>query len=361
MPPLPSIFDQCRPRAEVLAGELSDSVFAADLWDVVSRNPHAHEDYRNPVRFFAGTYPTDNLKFLVREVAERLAGVGGGTPVYLLETGFGSGKTHALTAAVHVAREGEYLAPHLTDYGINRLPRAGEVRVAAFVGEVSDPVGGHEHMIDGVPVRTYTPWGQIALLAGGRAGFAAVRDNDLLGVAPERDRLEQALGDGPVLIVIDELVLYMARAAALQPEHPRHQLNGQCATFLQTLFSIAARRPQTVVLLTLPPEQDANSRVTADLKQFLPAVLDIAGKLDLTAGRQARNLTPTQSHERASVLGRRLFDTVDASGAADVAQAFAAYYQQQRDAGVQIESRAFEPNYIDQMRTGYPFHHCGNI
>jgi hypothetical protein len=54
MPSLPSIFDQCKPRPEVLAGELPDAIFAADLWDVFCQR--AHPDYQDAVRFFAGTH-----------------------------------------------------------------------------------------------------------------------------------------------------------------------------------------------------------------------------------------------------------------------------------------------------------------
>ena len=97
MPSWPAIFDLCKPRREVLAGELPDAIFAADLWDVISGT--AHKDYRDPWRFFNETHPTENLKLLVKEVAERLAGVSGGTPVFRLETGFGGGKTHSLIAA----------------------------------------------------------------------------------------------------------------------------------------------------------------------------------------------------------------------------------------------------------------------
>src|SRR5712692_8727671 len=164
----PLIFDLCKPRREVLAGELPDAIFAADLWDVISGT--AHKDYRDPSRFFAGTHPTENLKLLVQEVAERLAGVSGGTPVFRLETGFGGGKTHSLIAAVHVAREGDRLAARLSDYRIERFPIPGEARVAAFVGEESDPLSGNEHLVAGQRLRTYTPWGQIALLAGGLEG-----------------------------------------------------------------------------------------------------------------------------------------------------------------------------------------------
>ena len=42
----------------------------------------------------------------------------------------------------------------------------------------------------------------------------------------------------------------MARAFALREDQARSKVNSQWATFLQTLFSIAARRPRTVVILT---------------------------------------------------------------------------------------------------------------
>src|SRR6266566_1495051 len=141
--PLPSVFDQCVPRVEVLAGALPDAIFAADLWDVIANRAHA--DYQDPQRFFAGTYPTANIKVLLKDVAERLAGLEGGDPVFRLETGFGGGKTHTLIAATHIAREGSALASLLIDYGIAQLPAKGEARVAAFVGEESDPLSGNEH------------------------------------------------------------------------------------------------------------------------------------------------------------------------------------------------------------------------
>jgi hypothetical protein len=166
MPSLPSIFDQCRPRPEVLAGELPDAIFVADLWEVYRQR--ARRDYQDPVRFFAGTHPTENLQLLIKEVAERLAGMEGGTPIFRLETGFGGGKSHALIATVHVAREGERLAERLSDYRIDRFPENGAARVAAFVGEESDPLRGQEHEVDGQRVRTYTPWLGANRLAGWR-------------------------------------------------------------------------------------------------------------------------------------------------------------------------------------------------
>lgn len=354
MDTLPSIFETCTPRAEILAGTLPDAIFAADLWDVLT--DRAHQDYLDPDKFFAGTYPTDNLKLLLLDVAERLSGIEGGNPVFRLETGFGGGKTHSLIGATHLARHGSNLADRMAEWGIIRLPTPGSTQVAAFVGENSDPLRGVTLTVDGQQVIAYTPWGQIALMAGGLAGYEEVKENDIAGIAPSREALEKSLGQGPRLILIDELVLYMAKCAALPEDQQRRQINGQWPTFFQTLFSVAARRASTVVILTLPSEKDANRCLTSELKQHLPTILEMVSEMEQSSARQARNLTPTQSTERAAVMARRLFENVDSGVAESVGNAYVRYYQEQRDAGVSIDNRAFESGYADQIRVGYPFH-----
>ena len=51
---LPTIFDTCRPRADVLAGTIRDDEFMADLSRVV--NGTAPADYLDPAAFFAKSY-----------------------------------------------------------------------------------------------------------------------------------------------------------------------------------------------------------------------------------------------------------------------------------------------------------------
>jgi hypothetical protein len=104
---------------------------------------------------------------------------------------------------VHVAREGDRLAAHLADYRIAQFSAQGEVR-GRVCGRGIRPLSVNEHRVDRQRIRTYMPWGQLALLAGGFAGYECVRENDLQGIAPARGIPEAALGDQPVLIMIDE-------------------------------------------------------------------------------------------------------------------------------------------------------------
>ena len=100
---VPTIFDLCTPRDDVLRDAIAESDFAADLHKVLRGT--ASEDYTNAAPFFANTYPTRGLRNLLHIVLARLSGSGGGAAaIFRLDTSFGGGKTHALIALAHAAR-----------------------------------------------------------------------------------------------------------------------------------------------------------------------------------------------------------------------------------------------------------------
>ena len=72
---IPTIFETCRPRADVLRGAITEADFAADLAQVIVGK--GNEEYLDPGRFFANTYPTRGLKNLLANVCRRLAVAGG--------------------------------------------------------------------------------------------------------------------------------------------------------------------------------------------------------------------------------------------------------------------------------------------
>ena len=87
---IPTIFETCRPRADVLKGAITEADFAADLAQVIIGTGNA--EYLDPARFFANTYPTRGLKNLLANVCRRLVGTGGEVAsIFRLDTSYGGG------------------------------------------------------------------------------------------------------------------------------------------------------------------------------------------------------------------------------------------------------------------------------
>src|SRR5438094_7460519 len=89
-------------RDDLKSGELSLSIFAADLYDVIMGQ--AKPLYQKPEEFFARTYPTFNLRELVKDVILRLAGKND-KAVRQLELTYGGGKTHTLITLLHLVSD----------------------------------------------------------------------------------------------------------------------------------------------------------------------------------------------------------------------------------------------------------------
>ena len=91
-------------RDELKTGELSMSMFAADLDEVILKKGK-RPIYEDPAKFFALTYPTYNLRNLARDVVRRLAGKSD-KAVRQLNLTYGGGKTHTLITLFHLVNEG---------------------------------------------------------------------------------------------------------------------------------------------------------------------------------------------------------------------------------------------------------------
>ncbi|MBK6586668.1 MAG: ATP-binding protein [Coprothermobacter sp.] len=91
-----------RPHDDVLRDSLELDIFAANIWSVY--NGEAPPEYQDSQIFESKTYKTRGLRNIVDVVRDRLEGRGG-DPVIQLQTPFGGGKTHALIALYHMARD----------------------------------------------------------------------------------------------------------------------------------------------------------------------------------------------------------------------------------------------------------------
>ncbi len=190
---------------------LDASEFAVHLDHI--RLGRAHDDYVNPERFFERTFLTRSLLDLASQVVRRLSGVRVETSaVFNMATQFGGGKSHSQTALYHLAEHGDEAKTWKGVDGILKkagVPNVPAAATAVFVGTEFDVIQGRGG--SGEPVRK-TPWGEIAWQLGRERAFAAVAEHDRQGVAPGGDVIREMLGDGPSLILIDELMNYVSRS-----------------------------------------------------------------------------------------------------------------------------------------------------
>jgi predicted AAA+ superfamily ATPase len=204
--------DICQLDPDVEAGALTEAVFAIDLGAIAARDPNVPPVNRDPDTFFRATYLTADLRRLLDEVLASLSGTTGYNRVLKLRTPFGGGKSHTLAALLHAARNRRAL---------NNLPEAkdfadpGEVAVAVFDGEKFDARDG-KTLEDGRRIQTM--WGWIAWQLDPQHCYPLVEGHDRDRVAPAGDVIREVLtkgvGNRPVLLLLDEVLKYMERAAA---------------------------------------------------------------------------------------------------------------------------------------------------
>ncbi|MGH7906433.1 MAG: ATP-binding protein [Candidatus Binataceae bacterium] len=335
-----TIFDLCEPRSDVIKGDIAKADFAADLAQVIKGA--ASREYLRPELFFANTYPTRGLKSLLANVCARLSGKPGEVAaVFRLGTSFGGGKTHALIALVHAAN-GMRGVSNSAEFIDSSLVPQSRVRIAAFDGDNADPANGRKMSDD---VLAFTPWGEIAYLLAGKAGYERVRRSDEEAVAPGAETLQELFGGEPALILLDELSVYLRKVQRLP------QAREQLAAFLTSLFKAVESSPQAAVVYTLSIGKDGRSGdAYSEESQF---IADRMAEIESVSARKATLLNPTEDDETVRVLRRRLFDRIDDRGAAELINAYRECWNSNREA---LLPDATRPETIDALRASYPFH-----
>ena len=244
-----AVRESCVPRSEVLKGDLGDAIFAADFGHVIEER--APEVYQNPEEFFRNTHPAAPLRKVISTIFGRLADPNEAGAVIRLSTGFGGGKTHTLIALWHLAKT---ISQTL---GTELLPAAGRPKDVAVAGVDGDKLGAtvcgrHDGLI------TQSLWGELAFQLSGAEGYAKAESVDNPETAPDSALIREALpSDKPVLILLDELVLYMAKLS----EQGRKSL----LAFVGALTSEIAGRSQSVLVITDPAGQPSYRKEADDM------------------------------------------------------------------------------------------------
>ena len=337
---IPTIYESCRPRIDVLQGNVADADFAADLAQVILGKGTA--EYLDPVRFFANTYPTRGLKNLLDNVCRRLTGAGGEVaPIFRLDTSYGGGKTHGLIALCHAAR-GMQGVPGIAEFIDPSLLPQSHVRVAAFDGENADPANGRK-MEEGL--LAYTPWGEIAYALAGRSGYERVRNSDTSRIAPGSETLRELFGGEPVLILLDELSVYLRKVRNLAAG------SDQLTAFLTSLFKAVEGAPNAALVYTLAIGKDG--RATDAYNEENQFIADNMAEAESVSARKATLLNPTEEDETVQVLRRRLFESIDEASIPSVTDAYRALWGANQES---LAGDAGRSETVETFRSSYPLH-----
>lgn len=333
-----------RLREDVRSGALTLDEFAADLNAV--RTGQAPEVYREPGDFFARTYPTYNMKLLVRDVLQRLSGQGG-KPVIRIQVAYGGGKTHTLITLLHLAEHGAELSQHPTVrefLGFAGLAQVPAARVALLPFDKFDVKEGLVvYDPAGTPRRVMTPWGALAYQLAGDGGLARVAEHERDFVAPAEpllvDLLNMARGRGVApLVLMDEAVWYYRGAV----NHDPRRL-GLLKDFFQVLIQAVSKVDNAALVAALIASNVEANDLTGT--HCLRALEDVFARMEEVTEPVARD-------DVAEVLRRRLFQSV--AGEAQrrlVVDSLMAQVQRLPVRDAQKDQGAYQ-----RLLAAYPFH-----
>lgn len=293
-------------RDDLKSGELPMHMFAADLYEVMMQNGK-RPIYENPAEFFTLTYPTHNLRNLVREVMLRLAGKND-KAVRQLELTYGGGKTHTLITMRHLVHDPANLPelPAVREFteAIGQTPP--QTRVAALCFDKLDVETGMEvRSPEGKVRRLKQPWSVLAYQIAGDDGLKLMNAE---GKAEERNTppAENTLADllsmplkanMGTLLLIDEVLLYAKVKVRSEPGWLDYLIS-----FFQYLTQAAAKVEKCCIvasLLSSDPKDQADTlgqKIVSDL-------------YDIFQRQREAAVQPVEKDDVAEVLRRRLFDS----------------------------------------------------
>ena len=306
--------------------EVSDIVSQDGLVDQIANVEDLHKGKIDPDAFFRRNHFTEGLSALIREGFERLSGRTDGGAFYLSQS-MGGGKTHSLIAFALLAQ----------DDGLRHriIPKVaancdfGSAKVVIF--------NGHQNP------RKFL-WGEIAERLGRPGTMSRFWEHG--AEAPGVDDWVAALGNEPVLILLDELPSYLSMAEGQSVGNST--LADITIGALERLFNALSQLPRACVVVT-----NLIDDVFAEGSGKLKTLINTLNKQN---GKYAQAITPVQqnSGEVFQIIRRKLFDVLPGDDVIDeVAQA----YVDELNRAKKVDDIPTVPeSYIARVRETYPFH-----
>ena len=315
--PIETVRVLCRPSAAVTSDSLVEQV--AQIEDLARGKIDGRE-------FFRRNHFTDGLNRLVDRGFERLAGRTDDGAFYLTQA-MGGGKTHSLLAFGLLAAD-----PELRREVVPRIQAGESFGVAKVV-----IFNGHQNPDNLL-------WGFIGEQLGQGEVMAPFWRNGAR--TPGVDEWVAALGDEPVLILLDELPSYLQMA---QGEPVGNSTLGDLTIgALERLFNALPRCPRACVVVT-NLKDDVYLEGSGQLRTLIE-------NLTKQYDKHAQSITPVQqnSGEVYEIVRKRLFDELPSADRIDeVAHAYVSALQKAK----RVDTIPTTPEiFMERISESYPFH-----
>ncbi len=339
------------PHQDIRDNRVSEALFAVNLSRAIDRE--GPPEYRDPVLFFQRTHLTRTLRSLILDVVRTLRGDTGLNSIIHLQTNFGGGKTHAELALYHLltspeaVEQIEPLVQFLVDNGVDGIPQA-----SVAVLPCADLYAGGRETDEGIYL--YTLWGELAYRLGSdyRSStelYELVRDADERQTSPGAVTLRRLLNEaGPNLILIDELLHYVDKAAAIRVGDSN--LGTQTLGFLRELTEAVEAVDHSVLVASVTASNIEDLQVLSG-----DAVQSTLAKMEDILRRVEDSRTPIEASEIFEIIRTRLFEDLNPEAAAYVAEAYHELYKSDtwRDL---LPQASRDPGYRQTLERAYPFH-----
>lgn len=290
-------------RDDLRSGELPMHMFAADLYEVMMQRGK-RPIYEDPENFFALTFPTYNLRHLVRDVVLRLAGKND-KAVRQLELTYGGGKTHTLITLRHLVHDPKNLPdlPAVAEFVQEIGEKPPQCRVAGLCFDKLDVEKGMEvRSPEGKFRMLIQPWSVLAYQLAGDEGLKVLHAS---GKAEERESapaenilvelLELPSKDGfGTLILIDEVLMYAREKVGYDSAKLNSLVN-----FFQYLTQAVTKVDRCCVVASLLTSEPTNED---ELGRRIKGSL-----YDIFQRQREEVVEPVVKEDVAEVLRRRFF------------------------------------------------------
>ncbi len=316
---LTAIRDVCTPFDSVLRSDPEPDI--EDIAQLIKAEEGASD------AFFARNHVTGGMKQLFELGIARLDGRSD-QAVFTLTQAMGGGKTHLMVSFGLIAKSAT-LRQRVLDGARIRAPSGfGAARVVAISGRQ--------------PSERYI-WGEIAHQLDKGAEFRKFWENG--AVAPGDSDWMGLIGDGPTLIMLDELAPYLDYVQT--KELGQGTLANVVTYALANLLAAAVKLPRCMVVV---------SNLSAAYQGASRSIAQTVANLSQEVRRSAKEITPValNSNEIFDILRRRLFERLPGT---DVVDRVARDYALAMDEAVRSRAVARTPEqYAEEVHRCYPFH-----